>query len=153
MSTVYHFHSSLPPLAPPMPCSLPLKFMTLIPPYSPYYLLSLFSAALVYMFRPDYYELYNLSGGSSLDYTGSPFLCSHWLPVALHFKVGPWEVSPTTLACQVVLPLCWAYLDNFFFIKVSWVQHSGPPKCSLSFMCTDCIVCELHLSVGIRISI
>lgn len=83
--------------------------------YSFYNLLAPFSAALMYVFRPDYLGLDNLLRGSSLEKTGSPLLCSHWLSVALHFRVGLCEVSPTTLACQLVLSLCRAYLCDFFF--------------------------------------
>lgn len=39
-------------------------------------------------------------------------LGSHWLPVALHIGVGPYEMSPPTLECQLVLSSCRSCLGN-----------------------------------------
>lgn len=54
----------------------------------------------------------NLSGISSLKKTNFPSLRSHELPGPLHLGVGPCEISPCTLGCQLVLSLLKCYLGR-----------------------------------------
>lgn len=67
---------SMPPLAPPVPHPPPFKFMTLTLCHSPYNLLTPFSAALMYVFRPDCFGLDN------------PWRTHPWRRLGLPFSVA-----------------------------------------------------------------
>lgn len=49
------------------------------------------------MFRDHLLELDSFSDDLSLEKTVSPSLHSHWLPRALHPRVGPSEISPNDI--------------------------------------------------------
>lgn len=66
------------------------------------------------MFRDHLLELDNFSDDLSLEKTDSPSLHSHWLPIALHPRVGPCEISPNDIgsltglvSMQFKQPYCW----------------------------------------------
>lgn len=83
----------------------------------------LFSVPPMYVcFMDDSLRLDNLSGGSSLGKTESPFFISHSLPVTLHLGVVLSEISPMMKSpCQLVLPLCWFCLGKLI-VEILWLR-------------------------------
>lgn len=95
-----------------------------------HYLVSPFVAAFIYLY---YLRLDNLCLGSKqgqwklpVEQTDSLFFSCHWLLLALHLSVGPWEISSVQISLPsgvVTMPIISRQVDCQDFMHVAFLSQ------------------------------
>lgn len=95
-----------------------------------HYLVSPFVAAFIYLY---YLRLDNLCLGSKqgqwklpVEQTDSPSFSCHWLLLALHLSVGPWEISSVQISLPsgvVTMPIISRQVDCQDFMHVAFLSQ------------------------------